>query len=173
MTDDSLRGLRRIALLDLRRGVRLAIAVQDDIDPQFRIATPNGDVAVAVTFPEGRRGRDEVFAKIRDLCAWKQALAYTMTFGIQEPDALMAVGVSALGIVACMTEISGEKGTFTEDSFGHPVWMAASSIGEEFAGLLPGRVSSLSDAALKELEAWFGPDGRFPAVDVASGGFAL
>ena len=36
---------------DLRRAARLVIKVQDEIDPQFRIATPEGDYSLAVTLP--------------------------------------------------------------------------------------------------------------------------
>jgi len=42
---------------DLRRAARLIIKVQDEIDPQFRIATPEGDYSVAVTLPRETRER--------------------------------------------------------------------------------------------------------------------
>ena len=47
-----MKGLRKIALADLQRGMRLMMRVQSELDPQFRFATPNGDVALSVTFPE-------------------------------------------------------------------------------------------------------------------------
>ena len=36
---------------DLRRATRLIIKVQDEIDPQFRFSTPEGDYHLAVTLP--------------------------------------------------------------------------------------------------------------------------
>lgn len=35
--------LRALVEADLRRAARLAIKIQDEIDPQFRVATPGGD----------------------------------------------------------------------------------------------------------------------------------
>lgn len=159
--------------MDLQRGKRLTLAVQDDIDPQFRFATPEGDMAVAVTFPDSLEARREIFQKLKQLAALKQVIAYTMTFGISEPNALLTVGVSADGVVGCLVRVSGECGAFTEASFGEPAWVPRDSIDEEFAGLLPGRVSALTDADIGELEAWFGVDGRFPLVHLESGKLGL
>ena len=36
---------------DLRRAVRLITKLQDEIDPQFRIATPEGDYWIALQLP--------------------------------------------------------------------------------------------------------------------------
>lgn len=170
---DRLEALRRIVLADLERGVRLTLAVQDDIDPQFRFATPEGDVALAVTFPFGIGARQALFDKLRAFCAWKQVLAYTMTFGLVEPNALMTVGVSRDGVVGCMVTVKGEPGAFSDASFGKPVWVARESIDDMFAMLLPGKVAALSDADLADLRMWFGREGRFPAVHLPSGSAGL
>ena len=52
------RNFREMVEADLRRGARLIIKVQDEIDPQFRVATPKGDWAIAVTLPNDEQGRD-------------------------------------------------------------------------------------------------------------------
>lgn len=164
-----MKSLRAFVLADLRRGMRLMLSVQDDIDPQFRIATPEGDIAVAVTFPDKIEGRDSLLGVLRRFCAWKQALAYTMTFNLAQPNALMTVGVSARDAVGCILRFAGEAGTLSEMSFEEPVWVSRDSIGDEFLSLLPERTSALSENDLRELESWFGVEGRFPAVHVATG----
>lgn len=166
---DRLNGLRRIALADLERGMRLAVRVQDDIDPQFRFATPQGDVAVSVTFPPEAAPRRILFDKLRMLCAWKQVLAYTMTFGIGDPNALMTVGVSREGVVGCLTRFDAGQEAITASCFGAPVWVEPESIDEAFSSLLPKKTSTLSDADLADLEAWFGQEGRFPCVHLPTG----
>lgn len=145
------------------------LRVQDDIDPQLRIATPQGDIAVSVTFPEGCHERDCTLQVLQRFCAWKQALAYTMTFNIAEPNALMTVGVSGKNVVGCILRVTGVPGTLSEASFGAPLWVTPDSIGDEFLSLLPERTSALSEDDLRELESWFGVEGWFPAIHVASG----
>jgi hypothetical protein len=44
--------LREFVEADLRRAARLIIKVQDEIDPQFRFSTPEGDYHLAAS---GRR----------------------------------------------------------------------------------------------------------------------
>jgi hypothetical protein len=40
------RSFREMVEADLRRAARLVIKVQDEIDPQLRVATPTGDWAI-------------------------------------------------------------------------------------------------------------------------------
>ncbi len=47
------RNFRELVEADLRRPARLIIKIQDEIDPQFRIATPEVDYWIAVTLPSG------------------------------------------------------------------------------------------------------------------------
>ena len=49
---DPVSTFREIVEADLRRAARLVITVQDEIDPQFRIACPDG-VYPAVHLPSG------------------------------------------------------------------------------------------------------------------------
>lgn len=164
-----MKELRQFVLADLQRGMRLMVKVQDDIDPQVRIATPEGDIAVAVTFPEDRVAREDAFCALQRFCTWKQALAYTMTFNLAHPKALMTVGVSGKGAVGCILRFDGEPGTYCERRFETPVWVTADGIDDVFLTLLPARTAVLSDKDLKELEHWFGADGLFPAIHIATG----
>jgi hypothetical protein len=64
--------LREFVEADLRRAARLIIKVQDEIDPQFRFSTPEGDYHLAVT--PGGRLRAPLHSALTFM-AWKQALA--------------------------------------------------------------------------------------------------
>jgi hypothetical protein len=50
------------------------IKVQDEIDPQFRFATPEGDYWIAVTLPADVYGRKVILRNLSLFMAWKQAL---------------------------------------------------------------------------------------------------
>lgn len=145
--------LKRVVLLDLERGMRLMLRVQDEIDPQFRFATPEGDVAVAVTFLSELEGMRDLFDLLRVFCAWKQVLAYTMTFNIAEPNTLMTVGVSGANAIGCMLRVDGSAAKLSEASFGEPGWVMRESIDDEFLSLLPKGKTELSFNDVSELEA--------------------
>lgn len=171
--DAGVEALRKVVLADLQRGMRLMLRVQDEIDPQFRFATPGGDVALAVTLPDDLAGKRAMFGRIRRFCAWKQVLGYTMTFNLAEPEALMTVGVSGAGAVGCIMRFAGEQGAYREADFEMPSWVLDASIDGELLSLLPRGAQELSSGDLDELEAWFGADGRYPAVHVMSGARGL
>ena len=67
------KNFRDIVEADLRRAARLVIKVQDEIDPQFRFATPEGDYHLPVMLPADLYGRKVIFRAIALLFAWKQA----------------------------------------------------------------------------------------------------
>ncbi len=58
------KNLRELVEADLRRAARLIIKIQDEIDPQIRIATPEGDYWIAVTLPTDPYGRKVIFRNL-------------------------------------------------------------------------------------------------------------
>ena len=72
------RNFRELVEADLRRAARLVIKVQDEIDPQIRIATPEGDYWIAVTLPKDEYARKVIFRNLALFMAWKQALGFTL-----------------------------------------------------------------------------------------------
>lgn len=160
---------REIVLRDMERGVRVMLRVQDDIDPQFRFATPTGDIHIAATFPEVIGERNILFEHLAKFAAMKQVLAYTMTFNLAEPNAVMTVGVSRNEVLGCLVCFEGERGNYKEADFAEPVWVEEDAIGQEFLTLLPKKETVLTSQDLTDIEAWFGRDGRYPAVYVATG----
>ncbi len=86
------RNLRELVEADLRRGAQLVIKIQDEIDPQIRVATPEGDYWIAVTLPHDPYGREMVLRHLSLFMAWKQALGFTLASELIEPDAVYCVG---------------------------------------------------------------------------------
>src|SRR5712671_525710 len=85
---------------DLRRTARLIIKVQDEIDPQFRIATPEGDYWLAVTLPRETRERMMMPRRVSAFMAWKKALGFILSSELQVPDCVYALGVWPLRLDA-------------------------------------------------------------------------
>ena len=80
---------------DLRRAARLVIKIQDEIDPQFRIATPEGDYWIAVQLPSAENERQLIFEQLAIFMAWKRALAFTIACELLTPDCVWCCGIPA------------------------------------------------------------------------------
>lgn len=148
---------------DLKRGMRLMVRVQSEIDPQIRFASPEGDYALAVTLPSDDRERRAFFAQVAKLLAWKQALAFTLVVEAKEPNALMAAGVSHAEIACCAVRVPVVR-PLTLEAFANIEWLPADAVGTEVRDLLPRGACVVSDADRQELERLFGKHGRFPLV---------
>lgn len=162
------RNLRELVLADLERAQRLILKIQDVIDPQFRIATPKGDYWIAMTLAADEVTRLEQMQKISLFMAWKQALGFTLATELVNPDAVYAVGVTPKECVAAVSLISRKPITF-----GPVEWIGREGIGDDVRDLLPQGPVPFTPAMVRELEAYFGPDGKFPAVHIATGRLGL
>ena len=159
---------------DMRRAARLIIKVQDEVDPQFRIATPEGDYAIAVTLSREPRGRTMMLRRVSAYMAWKKALGFILASELRVPDCVYALGVMRDEVVGCMARIVRTPKPWTAANFGAVEWIDRSLIGQEMIDLLPR--SALGDAGramsqteLTMLEKWFGRDGIYPAVHIETG----
>jgi hypothetical protein len=159
---------RDIVEADLRRAARLIIKVQDDIDWQFRIATPDGDIHLAITMPDGE-ARTEMLQRLSVFMAWKRALAFTLGVETRDPDAVYAIGIAAHERYACMARITRTPKPWTAANFGPVEWLPADSIDPVLAKLLPTKPRAMTPKDIHGLQAWFGTDGTFPAVHIPSG----
>ncbi|MGA7323142.1 MAG: hypothetical protein WBX25_01345 [Rhodomicrobium sp.] len=167
------RNFRELVEADLRRAARLIIKIQDEIDPQFRIATPEGDYCLAITFPPGTDGRMEIFDKLALWMASKQALAFTFASELISPDSVYCAGIGLKERYGCIARITPEPRPWTAENFGAVEWLAASSIDPVIAGLLPKGAREISARDLEALEVWFGAMGEFPAVKLETGEIGL
>lgn len=166
---EPLTTFRQFVEADLRRAARLIIKVQDEIDPQFRIASPEGDHWIAVTLPPDTDERHKLFGHVSNFMAWKQSPSFTLACELAEPDCIYALGVSHKEVHACAAMIRREPRPWTKMNFGAVEWLPRASVGHEMIDILPRGARTLSQRDIKDLESWFGKGGKFPAVHIPSG----
>jgi hypothetical protein len=163
------RTLHEFVEADLRRAARLIIKVQDDIDPQFRFSTPEGDYHLAVTLPTDPYERGSMLKRVSAFMAWKQALGFTLASELIEPDCVYCLGVTAKQVCACLSCVRRAPKPWTRDSFGPVEWIGRAQIGQEMIDLLPRGPRPMAPTETAMLEKWFGPEGRYPAVHLPTG----
>jgi hypothetical protein len=163
------RTFRDIVEADLRRAARLLIKVQDEIDPQFRVATPEGDYWLAVTLPVEVSERTAMLHRIGTFFAWKQATAFTLATELVDPDCVYCVGIAGRERYACLARIQRHPKPWTAASFGPTEWLPDASINPVIASLLPGGPRPMTPKEVAAAEQWFGTGGRLPAVHIATG----
>ena len=163
------RTLRELVEADLRRAARLLIKIQDEIDPQFRIATPEGDYWIAVTLPADPYGRKVVLRNLSLFLAWKQALGFTLASELYEPDSVYCAGLFPKQRIACLARIKREPKPWTAKNFGRVEWLPEASIDPMLLNLLPRGAREITTRDLATLEKWFGAKGKFPAVKIKTG----
>jgi hypothetical protein len=156
------RNFREIVLADLLRAQRLILRVQNEIDPQFRIASSEGDWWIGMTLADGLHERERQMRLVSRFMQWKLSLAFTIASEIMSPDAVYCIGVSHHECYAAMSRIKRNP-----IRFGEVEWLTRSQIGDEYLSLLPRGSAMLDAAAITELEEWFGPSGKFPAVKMS------
>ena len=161
--------LREFVEADLRRAARLIIKVQDEIDPQFRFSTPEGDYHLAVTLPADDSERRSMLKRVSAFMAWKQALGFTLASELIEPDCVYCLGVTASQVCACFSRIRRLPQPWTNASFGPIEWMDGAQIGQEMIDLFPRGPRAMMPKETAMLHQWFGPEGRYPAVHLPTG----
>lgn len=166
---DPLTTFRQIVEADLRRAARLIIRVQDELDPQLRFATPDGDYHLAVTLGSDDYERRAMLRRIAAFMSWKSANAFTLASELVEPDCVYCLGVSADAVCACLSRITRVPRPWSAASFGPVEWLRPEQIDAELIALLPRAPRAMSPRETAMLHAWFGPNGRFPAVHLPTG----
>jgi hypothetical protein len=164
---------RELVEAGLRRGARLIIKVQDEIDPQFRFATPEGDFYIAVTLPRDPYGRKVIFRNLSLFMAWKQAFGFTLASELFEPGAVYCVGITYKERAACLARVRREPKPWTARNFGEIEWLLERSIDPLLLDMLPMGAREITSRDLATLEKWFGVTGKFPAVKIATGELGL
>ena len=159
---------RDIVKVDLRRAARLIIKVQDEIDWQYRIATPEGDYHLAITMPDGAE-RTDVLQRLSLFMAWKRTLAFTLGVETHAPDAVYALGITPRERHNCMALITRQPKPWTAANFSAVEWLPPDSIDPVLASLLPTAPRAMTPKEIQGLQAWFGTTGRFPAVHIPTG----
>lgn len=155
---------REIVLADLLRAQRLILKIQDEIDPQFRIASLEGDWWIGMTLDDDVGEREKQMRLVSRFMRWKLSPAFILASEITSPDAVYCIGVSYHECHAAMSRIIRNP-----IRFGEVEWLSRSQIGDEYPSLLPRGRAALDRKEIAELEKWFGPEGKFPAVKINNG----
>jgi hypothetical protein len=106
-----------LALADLRRAQRLITKVGDEIDPQFRIASAEGEFWIALTLPDEQAERARRLALVSDFMALKCSPGFVLATEIAEPDAIVAIGVTHAQCIGVLSRISRKPLTFAQEEW--------------------------------------------------------
>ncbi len=165
------RNFRELVEADLRRAARLLIKVQDDIDWQFRMATPKGDLHLAVTMG-GYAEQDVMLERIALFMRWKQVSAFIMAVESGLPTGVYAVGLSRTERHNCFVHFNHEPKPWTVRNFDRVKWLPEKHVEPRIAALLPTEPRPMTPQEVSSLQEWFGQDGKFPAVHIETGQLA-
>jgi hypothetical protein len=155
------RSFQEIVLADLVRAQRLKLRIQDEIDPQFRIASPEGDWWIGMTLDADLAIRESQMRLVSRFMAWKLSPAFTLASEIISPDAVYCIGVSHRECHAALSRIMRGPLRFREVE-----WLTRAQIDDAYVELLPRGETVLDAKAMADLEEWFGPEGKFAAVKI-------
>ena len=154
---------------DLRRAARVILKIQDELDPSLRIATPEGDIHLAITLSADPAERMAMLQRFETFMAWKSARAFTIATELHTPDAVWCAGIARGERTACLSRITRHPAPWTKANFGPVEWLPAASIDPAIIALLPTAPRPLTPKEVAALQPWFGIEGTFPAVHIPSG----
>jgi hypothetical protein len=162
------RTFRDLMLADLRRAQNLVTKVHPaPIDPQFRIATLDGDYWIAITLTENAKERARRLALVSDFMAWKLSPGFTLASELHEPESVYVAGImhrEQHGLISLTQRLPPNRTGTYEVVFTEPRWLTREELGDDIPSLLPRGSRVITTAREKELRQWFGHDGKFPAV---------
>lgn len=169
---DGLRGapLRAIVAADLERAERLIVTWQRALDPQWRIATPDGDYMIAFTAADGDIARRSELHMVARFMAWKRAFGFTFACELTSHEAVACMAVTRDDAAGCVCAIRRPAAKpWTMDMFAWEVWLTREEMDPGIVALLPDEQSTVTQDERLVLEAWFGSHGMFPAVQLSAG----
>lgn len=155
-------------MADLKRAQRMIERAGDELDPQFRIASPSGDWWIGITLSPDPGQRSRQLLMVSKFMAWKTSPAFTQAAELVEPDAVVCVGCSHSEAVGFLSLIGRNP-----LRFGEAIELSAAQIGDDVRRLLPRGMVSVTERDIAELKLMFGADGAFPAVHIPSGRIGL
>jgi hypothetical protein len=159
------RTLKELVQADLERAQRLIQKVHPDpIDPQFRVASPEGDWWIGITLTENAKERARRLALVSDFMAWKLSPGFILASELHEPDAVLCLGLQPNEYWVLIALIERKPLTFST-----PKFVKRENMDPVMLDLLPRGSRTITKARAKELAQWFGPNGKFPAVHIESG----
>lgn len=164
-----IKKFRDIVESDLRRAARLIIRIQDEIDPQFRMATPDGDFHLVVTLSPEPELRERMLRRIKTLMEWKQVFSFTLSSELYEPDAVCCIGVSREEAHLALMRMTRTDKPWKENIFWPVEWFDGHQVDAHVVGLLPRKPRAMTPKEVAMCQKWFGPDGQYPLVHIETG----
>jgi hypothetical protein len=163
--------LDELVRADLERAQGLIRKIHPDpIDPQFRIATPEGDYWIGITLTDNAKERARRMALVSDFMAWKLSPGFVLATEVHKPDCVLSVGIMHKDYAALLSLIKRSPFGLPASAFSTPKQVLRENMDPEIFKLVPRGARTLTMARLKELQDWFGPEGKFPAVKLAPDG---
>ena len=156
------RNFRELVLADLLRAQRLVQQIDDEIDPQFRIASAEGDWWIGITLSDDLKTRELQMRMVSRFMQWKMSPAFTLASELKDPDAVCCVGVSHRECHGVLSHIARSPLRFSREQ-----WLTRAQIGDELPAMLPRGTTVLDDRAIAELMELFGAQGKFPAMQIS------
>ena len=159
--------LKTLVLSDLKRAQRLITRIHPDpIDPQFRIASPDGDWWIGITLTEDPQEREKRMALVADFMALKLSPGFVLATELHQPDAVLSIGIVANDYAGAMSLIDRKGTGAVAPTFSEPAWIEREHMDPLIFSFRPNRSSTLSTSRMQELTQWFGPRGKFPAIKI-------
>lgn len=156
---------------DLERAQDLIRKVHPDpIDPQFRIASPEGDFWIGITLTDNAKERAHRMALVSDFMAWTLSTGFILASELHEPYAVLSVGIMRDDYVAELALIERNPMGLPGVAFSAPKRVLHENMDPEIFKLAPRGARTITSARLKELTTWFGADGKSPAVKLMPDG---
>jgi hypothetical protein len=126
--------------------------------------TPEGDYMVSMPIAEDAGEHQRQTQLLSKFMASKAVHVFTVAGQLADPDAVYVFGASHERQAAAVALI--ERGR--PPRFGAVEWLAPEEIADEILALFP-RGELALDTAAAELDAYFGAQGKFPAVRLGGG----
>jgi hypothetical protein len=151
--------LQELVLDDLEWAQRTFERSRRPFDPQVRVATPQGDFWIVMPLSKNGQVRGKQMGLLSDFMAWKKSPGFVLLEMIEQPEAIVAIGVMP-------GEAIGASSLITRQPlrYGLPEFFGPELIDAAILELLPMGPRDLSRTRIRELRRFFGPDGTCPAI---------
>lgn len=136
---------------NLRRAARPIVYFQNEIDPQFRIATSDGDYRLAVTLSTTPTMPKQIkLRRVSTFIVRKQAVRFTLTSELMEPDCVYCSDIDHTQMRAGASPITRRPRAWIRHNSGAVEWIDRAQVDGELLALLSrsGRIDAkeISDA---------------------------
>lgn len=124
-----------------------------------------GAQLIGITLTENAKERRRRLSLVSDFMAWKLSPGFVLATELHEPDAVLSLGLQHNGYAALISVIGRKPLEFSTAKT-----VKRESIDPVMLGLLPRGTRKITKSRAKELQDWFGSQGKFPAVRLEPSG---